>query len=310
MNPMLAGAALATAMLCAAVIGLAIQRGATCTVAAVDELLTQRRPARLLALLEASLWVAGGLLLAHQWGALPALPPAYALNGWTLAGAALLGTGAVVNRACVFGAIARLGSGEWAWAATPVGFYIGCLSVNMVFAPPAPMRLAGGSPLFGAPAWLAGLFIAWAGFRVLQWMRKGRRSVTQPWSAHAATIVIGLAFVALLLLAGAWTYTDVLADLARDMAGSLAARVLLALALLAGALTGGALTGKLRRRAPAWRDVLRCLAGGLLMGWGSLLIPGGNDGLVLLGMPLLWPYAWASFATMCAVVAVVAVRRR
>jgi len=39
------------------------------------------------------------------------------------------------------------------------------------------------------------------------------------------------------------------------------------------------------------------------MGWGSLLIPGGNDGLILLGLPLLWPHAWAAFATMCAVIA-------
>lgn len=40
-----------------------------------------------------------------------------------------------------------------------------------------------------------------------------------------------------------------------------------------------------------------------VMGWGSLLIPGGNDGLILLGLPLLWPYAWAGFLTMCLVIA-------
>jgi toxin CptA len=39
------------------------------------------------------------------------------------------------------------------------------------------------------------------------------------------------------------------------------------------------------------------------MGWGTLLIPGGNDGLILIGMPLLWPYAWLAFATMCATIA-------
>jgi sulfur transporter len=44
---------------------------------------------------------------------------------------------------------------------------------------------------------------------------------------------------------------------------------------------------------------LRCFLGGLLMGWGSLLIPGGNDGLILVGIPLLWPYAWLAFLTMC-----------
>ena len=40
----------------------------------------------------------------------------------------------------------------------------------------------------------------------------------------------------------------------------------------------------------------------MLLGWGSLLIPGGNDGIVLLGMPLLWPFAWAAFATMVLVI--------
>jgi toxin CptA len=49
--------------------------------------------------------------------------------------------------------------------------------------------------------------------------------------------------------------------------------------------------------------VLRCFAGGVLMGWGSLLIPGGNDGLILVGMPLLWPYAWLAFASMCVAIA-------
>lgn len=41
-----------------------------------------------------------------------------------------------------------------------------------------------------------------------------------------------------------------------------------------------------------------------MMGVGSLLIPGGNDDLILTGMPLLWPHAWISFATMFATIAV------
>jgi toxin CptA len=46
------------------------------------------------------------------------------------------------------------------------------------------------------------------------------------------------------------------------------------------------------------------------MGWGSLLIPGGNDGLILVGMPLAWPYAWLAFATMCATIATAQLARR
>ena len=35
------------------------------------------------------------------------------------------------------------------------------------------------------------------------------------------------------------------------------------------------------------------------MAWGSLLIAGSNDGLILIGIPLLRPYAWVAFLTMC-----------
>jgi toxin CptA len=74
--------------------------------------------------------------------------------------------------------------------------------------------------------------------------------------------------------------------------------------LLAGAIAGGHLTGRLRRQPLSATSVARCFVGGVLMGWGSLLTPGGNDALVLIGMPLLWPYAWTAFAAMCTTVAV------
>ncbi len=47
------------AALAAGLMGFAIQRGGTCTVAAVEEILSERRARRLLAVLQASLWVAG-----------------------------------------------------------------------------------------------------------------------------------------------------------------------------------------------------------------------------------------------------------
>jgi len=40
-----------------------------------------------------------------------------------------------------------------------------------------------------------------------------------------------------------------------------------------------------------------------MMAFGSLLIPGSNDALILIGMPLLWPYAWIAFLTMCTSIA-------
>jgi toxin CptA len=87
------------------------------------------------------------------------------------------------------------------------------------------------------------------------------------------------------------------------MAASVGARSVLAIALLAGAALGGWTAGRFASRPIAATQLARCLAGGVLMGWGSLLLPGGNDGLILVGMPLAWPYAWLAIATMCATIA-------
>ena len=298
------GLAFIAGALCAGTMGFAIQRGATCTVAAVEEVVQRRGVGRLVALVEAAVWVSGGLLIAHSLHWLAQAPVGYALSAWTFIGAALLGIGAFTARACVFGAIARLGSGEWAHVATPLGFYLGCLSVNTVFASGVARPLGASPAMLDAPAtavWLVACLFAWRLARPLLSPRGPRRGLAlrRVWSPHAATIVIGLAFLVMLVMAGPWAYTDVLADLARGMARGVAARTAWLVCLLAGAVVGGWTAGRLRFTRPRAGALARCLVGGLLMGWGSLLIPGGNDGLILVGMPLLWSYAWAAFATMC-----------
>lgn len=308
-----AGWAVALAVACVLLMGYAIQRGATCTVAAVDEWVTSKRAHRLLGMGEAALWVAGGLLLAHALTTLPAMPAAYAVTGWTVAGGVLLGLGAWVNGACVFGAIARLGSGEWAYAATPIGFYLGCLGVQGFFVDiAAPRPLTEPSLLFAAPRALAlafMLFVLWRLVRLLRNARQGGPGSAwaglraRVWQPHAATTVIGITFLFTLLAAGAWAYTDLLADLARGTAGAFGLRTLLFAALLLGAAWGGYTAGRWRPTPPGARQLARCLAGGALMGLGTLLIPGSNDGLVLVGMPLLRPYAWLAFASMCLTIA-------
>ena len=307
MSTMLFSVAVVVAALCAGLMGYAIQRGATCTVAAVDELLGKRKANRLLAMGEASLWVAGGLALASVFRLLPAIPAAYPVSGWVVAGGVLLGLGAWINRACVFGAVARFGSGDWSYAATPIGYYVGCLSVDGLFAAPAAVAVADTSPVLRVAEASAVLFVAFAAWRIvppaLAFVRDPKRLGERVWAPHAATGVIGVTFILILLLVGAWAYTDVLAQLARGMSMRLALGALFLLALYLGALLGGWTAGRLRSTPPSAAGVLRCLAGGVLMAWGSLLIPGSNDGLILIGMPLLRPYAWLAFVTMCVTIA-------
>jgi hypothetical protein len=313
MQIVVASVAFAVAAICAGVMGYAIQRGATCTVAAVDEVITERRCGRLLSLLEAALWVAGGLIVAQALQLLPRTPAGYAISGWTAIGGALLGLGAYINGACVFGSIARFGSGEWAYVVTPIGFYLGCLSVVPLFGVPMPRELSGRSPVLAAPAWVALVFVAFALWRVVApWTgsdkmlgaRWHEALAARVWSAHAATTVIGITFAVMLVLVGGWAYTDVLAELARGMSASVGARSLLAACLLLGAALGGWTAELFRSTRPSLSQLLRCLVGGVLMGWGSLLLPGGNDGLILVGMPLGWPYAWLAVAIMCLTIAI------
>ncbi|MFM9915427.1 MAG: YeeE/YedE thiosulfate transporter family protein [Rhizobacter sp.] len=303
------------AIVCVSAMGFAIQRGATCTVAAVDEVLKKRRAHRLVAMLEASVWVAGGLALAQLAHLAGSMPAGFEVSAWTMIGGTLLGLGAWINGACVFGAVARLGSGEWAYAATPLGFYVGCLSATSIFArsmtPPLPQE----SPLFSVPTLFATIFVVFVLWRLLPGLLALRRPDRlhwlrqEIWAPHAATVVIGVSFVITLLLAGRWAYTDVLADLAQAMKGAPLTNtvhvlpVLLLLALYAGALIGGRAADRWQSTRLRATPLVRCFCGGVVMGWGSLLIPGSNDGLILIGIPLLRPYAWIAFAAMFGTIA-------
>jgi len=318
MEILLSGAAFVISAICAGLMGYAIQRGATCAVAAMDEVVRKRGFNRLASMLEASLWVVGGLLIAQSLDLLGRMPAGYAVSYVTVLGGALLGFGAYVNKACVFGAIARLGSGEWAYAVTPIGFYVGCVTFASVFPFAAQQKLAYDSPVLQAAPWVAVLFavlmivrLGW-GLATLRTgahpgslaQRLAQALTARVWLPHAATTVIGITFFVMLLAVGAWAYTDVLAELARGVASNLVARTLLLGALFGGAVLGGYTAGRFRSTPISAAQLAKCFAGGVLMGWGSLLIPGGNDGLILVGIPLLWPYAWLAFFTMCVVIGV------
>lgn len=326
------GALLTGSLLLAGLMGYAIQRGATCTVAAVDEVVNHRRFNRLLAMAEAAVWVGLGVLLARHAGLIMQMPAGHAAGWRTLLGGMLLGGGAYVNRACVFGAIARWSSGEWAYAATPVGFFLGSFLFLRVAQSMGSPLLREMAPAQALPWWLAAVLgglllcrVVVAGCRAwseapasaapftgrspqaLAWAGAGRvrHVASRAWAPRPATVIIGLAFLGMMLMAGPWAYTELLAEWAAGMPSMASTRTLLAVALFTGAGLGGWLAGKWQWQwqPVRWQAIARCLAGGALMGMGSLLIPGGNDGLILLGMPMLWPYAWLAFAIMCLTIA-------
>jgi toxin CptA len=294
--------AVAVAILAAGVMGFAIQRGATCMVAAVDQAVSARRFGRALALAEASLWVAGLLAAARLFGLAMPVQEDFPAGLLALLGGCLLGLGALINGACVFGAIARFGSGDRHYILTPVGFYLGSLLHDG-------LRVSQSQPTVSPVGHSAGL-IALALFLPFLLFRLGEIAVAarrgqlgaRIWLAHHATIVIGISFVVLMLVAGPWTYSQVLTRLAHGGMAIGAFEFVLFLALLMGAVIGG--WSARQRIGWSGRTAAFCLVGGALMGFGSAMIPGGNDNLILVGLPMVQTYAWVAIGAMAAAITI------
>ena len=297
--------AFAVAAVCAGLMGFAIQRGGTCLVAAIDEVVSKRRANRLLALGEASLLVAAGMVAAQLLGILPMAPRAFAITGWTVLGGMVMGLGAYVAGACVFGAIARIGNGEPAYFLVPLGFFLGCIAALRLGMDRLPHAVAAHSPVLADALIFAGpllLLLSWRLGRIAYFARR-RELLSHVWSPHVATGVIGVTFVILFCAVGAWNYTDYLAEAARHMGSRLSDRGLFLLALFGGALLGGWTAGRIKPVRPTVAAIARCLAGGIMLGLGGSLVPGANDGLILLGLPLLYPHSWVAFASMLLTIA-------
>ena len=278
--------------------GVAIQRGNTCTVVAFDDIVHRGSWARLLSIVYAWLWVAGGLtVLALTTGFRPAAM-VVSVTGWSVAAGLSLGVGAVVNGACTTGTIARIGSGEYLFGLTLVGFYLGCVLAPRLFGRAAtthlgmaPADTAVDHPVIAlAGLVLVGGLTLW---RLVFGPHESLRAfLRSAWDPRTAVFVIAVLFVALVEISGAWAYTDLLGDIAGGDIDRVWVRMTLLVALLAGAVVAGWSMRGPRLIGPLAPRVIRCTLGGVVMGLGFSLAPGSFDGLTLYGQPLLLPFAW------------------
>jgi len=145
------------------------------------------------------------------------------------------------------------------------------------------------------------LLIAWVCYEGIRLWRTRPQSrivdllLARQYRLSTAAMLIGLANGGLYLIYGAWGYTGTLHQTAeaalfgRDQPSP--QRWFLFAAMLLGMVLSTWQRGSLRvdwRPQFAWA---RNFVGGLLMGLGAALIPGGNDALVLYGIPSLSPHA-------------------
>jgi hypothetical protein len=278
--------------------GYATQRGSVCAVRATTELLVERKASRYVGFL----FCAACGLVVMALGSASGRPVFEAYTGLSVSAAALtggtiVGVGAFLNGRCAFGTIAELGGGRLSRLATLAGFMAGTVLGDI-----AHMSLAGlpvvPSPLATLPA-ATTLAIAVVATVVpgLALLRLARPNPPPEWSPLQAMAVIGLGNGLLLVLAHSWPYTSLLMHVARGEHDGLARGATMAMVLVAGAIAGGMVRGFRLQRGSA-RDWLRALAGGTVMGMGAVLVPGGNDAMLQVGVPLLLPNLVAAYLAM------------
>jgi len=312
----------AIALSCVALIGFAAHRASLCNVRAVAEFMTAGSARMQWSLLQAMLWavlLTGALVLV--FGFVP--PPAWTRTplAWAWAGGLLFGVGAAVNGGCSMSTLTRLADGDLGMLAALAGFLAGVTTWIGVQAAGWPAGLAPVvSPWLRWPQlapWLLAVLLAWALHRAyVLWRlsRHGRpiKAVLLAPSYHlsVSAALMGLAAGLLYATQGAWSYTNylrtqVLSWLGAAPAPSMWHGVLvfgLLAGMLASALQRGSFGWRWPRDAAGW---LRHAGGGALMGSGASMVPGGNDTLLLGGLPMMTAGALFSYLAMLAGIALV-----
>ncbi|MBS0255796.1 MAG: hypothetical protein JSS36_11465 [Proteobacteria bacterium] len=269
-----------------AALGFANQRGSTCAVAAADDIVLHRRFDRLAGFALAAA-LSGAWLAAV--GAAPRQAAAFGLA--SLAGGALGACGAALNGRCAMGTIASLCRGRLDRLATLAGFLLGARAMLAALGAQAaataavvPAHSPWGAALAGAIALGA-------------WYLARRHGAPSPgWMA-----LIGLANGVLLWAMVDWSYTAWLTRLAAGRMAELGRFGPFFATLVGGSLLASALAGSWQARWGTARAWLRSGLGGALLGAGSACVPGSNDAMLLVGVPLLVPGLLGAYASFWAV---------
>lgn len=282
------------------ILGFALSRVATCTVAATGRWVDEGKMDWLFGLLVVASWAAIILFLLVEWTGRAHLPLDIALNGQLFFGAVLMGLGAMINRGCFIGTVGYIGTGKFSYILSFVG---------LGFA----LWLARGDvlDLFGLVEFLPRTTIAQSPVKqvalglfalvalISLWLALVRRNRT-----YLALIAIGICASIIYGTRPEWAYTALLNSFLQGQGLSVGKTIEFAvIALFVGAIFSSWLKDRFKPEWGGWKFACANLAGGFLMGIGASAVPGGNDVLLMWTIPGMTFYGLVAYLTMIITIA-------
>lgn len=282
-------------------LGFALVRAATCTVAATMRWIDDGKTDWLFGLLIVASWAGLVLFLLLQYSGRAHIPVDIEI-GWQLFfGAAIMGVGALINRGCFVGTVGYIGAGKFSYVLTFVGLALAMLLLRVDMLDPfEPVVIKGRTAIEDDIVKQAVLL----GFAVLSlvslWLIIVKRNM-----AMLALLTIGITAALIYGTRPEWSYAAVLNSLLAGQGLSVGMTVELAvIALFAGAVVSSWLKNRFHPQFGTWKLAATNLVGGFLMGIGAAAVPGGNDVLLLWTAPGLTLYGAIAYLVMIATIAI------
>jgi uncharacterized membrane protein YedE/YeeE len=303
--------------LLALLMGFVADRTNLCTVSAVAEIMTERRAYTLWNIAKIVLWIlAITTLIDFFLKVTPMNDDRFTLGWMSLAGGLIFGAGAALNGGCSLQTITRLGRGNLGMIVSVAGMPLGAALARFLLIgfpellptrEAEPLLIPDGLQLIMVV--MSSLLIVWEsarlmrGYRLRHWREHLLAADYQPASSAA---LLGIANGTLFSLVGTWMFTYTLIQSLTNVfyPDSVLYRVIpVQMWWLLGAYLLGITVSAIQSRhallrtkpEPMW---IRYFFGGVLMGLGAALVPGGNDMLLFNGIPGLSLHALPAYLAM------------
>lgn len=285
-------------LLLAFAMGFTAFRAGICTVSAVAEVRSSGTARVFLSFLKVILWVVLVTGLLELWLGGPARPPrAAGLSMMSMLGGFLFGVGAAINGGCSFSTISKIAQGNLHMALTLPAFVLGVV-ISAGLPPMGGDRLAT-VPTFDpeirrlllVPLALWGI---WEIAKIVTPNLRGdgiwRGLAAKRYRLSTGAALVGICSGFLYTAHGRWAYSSRIVDAFVERPGAQITDGVMAIGLIV-ALLGGAVASAVSNGTLSFsfaRDMWRRnLIGGFLMGFGAMMVPGGNGALILQDLPSL-----------------------